>query len=113
MAVAISTIEQGIVLIQVTGSFLGGEETDELRLAISDCLDRQQNKLILDVSGVTFVNSAAVGVLVSALISYKRRGWQMKLCGINKVVHTILTVTKLNLVFDRYDTCAEAIRSIT
>ncbi len=109
MAIKTSTLPAGIGILEATGSLLGGDETNELRAGI----DRFIERLILDVTGVGYVNSAAVGVLVSGLISYSRRNWQIRLCGVNKVVYTILRITKLNMAFEYYDTREEAIRSFT
>jgi len=111
MSVVSSTLPQGIGLIEAKGSFVGGGETEELRQAIRKFVDGHCQKLVIDVSRITYINSTAVGVLVSALISYTRRHWQMKLCGVNKVVHSILAITKLNLLFESVDSCKEAIES--
>ena len=111
MSVRTSTLTGGIGLLEAKGSLLGGKDIDELRAGIDRFLNEGTSKLILDVSDVVYVNSAAVGVLVSGLISYSRRNWQIKLCGVNKVVYTILRITKLNLAFEYYDTRDEAIRS--
>jgi anti-sigma B factor antagonist len=111
MPVHSSTLPGGIGLVEATGSLLGGRSIDELRGAIDSFVSREVTKLILDLSGVIYVNSAAVGVLVSGLISYSRRNWQIRLCGTNKVVYTILRITKLNLAFEYYDTREEAVRS--
>jgi len=113
MAVLTTTLPDNIGLVEAKGSLLGGKEIDELRSAIDTFVSQGISKLILDVSGVVYVNSAAVGVLVSGLISYSRRNWQIRLCGANKVVYTILRITKLNLAFEYYDTREEAIRSFT
>jgi anti-sigma B factor antagonist len=111
MAVRTSMLPGGIGVLEAQGSLLGGKEINELREAIDRFVGQETTKLILDVSGVVYVNSAAIGVLVSGLISYSRRNWQIKLCGANKVVYTILRITKLNLAFEYYDTREEAIRS--
>jgi anti-anti-sigma regulatory factor len=37
----------------------------------------------------------------------------VKICGINKNIQNIFVITKLTLVFDTYDTRAEAITSFT
>jgi anti-sigma B factor antagonist len=113
MSVNISTLEGGINLLEVRGSLLGGREIDEFRRRISELIDREADKLIVDLSKVSFLNSSAVGVLVSAFISYSRRNWQIRFCGENKVVYTILRITKLNLALTYHDTVNEAIRSFT
>ncbi len=111
MAVKTSTVDDGVGLIEVKGGLVGGEETVELRRAVAGFVDREYQKLVIDLSKVTYLNSTALGVLVAAQTSYAKRGWQIKLCGINKNIHNIFVITKLTLVFDVYDTLDEALKS--
>lgn len=113
MAVKTSTIENGIGLIEVRGELIGGTETDELRRAVAGFVDRDYHKLLIDLSGVTFVNSTGIGVLVGAHTTYSRKGWQIKLTGVNNNINSVFVITKLSLVFDVHDTRAEAVHSFT
>jgi anti-anti-sigma factor len=111
MAIRTSSLDDGIGLIEAKGSLVGGDETIELRQAVAGFADREYTKLIIDLSEVTYLNSTAIGVLVSAHTSYTRRGWHISLCGMNKNITNIFVITKLTLVFDVYDTREEAIKS--
>lgn len=111
MALKTSTLDGGIGLIEVRGSLIGGDETDELRQAIAGFVSREYPKLLIDLSGVTYLNSTAIGVLVAAQTTYARRKWQIKLCGINKNIDSIFVITKLSLVFDVHDKRADAMKS--
>ena len=111
MGIKTSSLDNGIGLIEAKGSLIGGDETLELRQAVAGFLEREYSKLIIDLAGVTYVNSTAIGVLVSAHASYSRKGWHIKLCGMNKNITNIFVITKLTLVFDVYDTREEAVKS--
>ena len=111
MRVRNSTLPGGIDLIEVEGVILGGGEIDALRKAIEKSVDSKSTKLIVDLSGTTHLNSAALGVLVAAAITYSRRSWKLRLCGLSNAVHSIFAITKLNLMFDLVDTRDNAVRS--
>jgi len=112
MSVKTTTLESGkIGVIEARGSLVGGEETDELRNAVADFVEQGNKKLIIDLSKVTYLNSTAIGVLVSAHTTYSRNGGKVKLCGINKNINNIFVITKLTMVFDVCDTREEAIKS--
>jgi anti-sigma B factor antagonist len=113
MAVKTTTLDGGIGLIEVSGSLVGGEETDKLRQSVAGFVDREYDKLVIDLSSVTYINSTGIGVLVSAQTSYSRKGWQIKLCGLNKNIDNIFVITKLTLVFDVADTRDAAIKGFT
>lgn len=114
MGVKSSTIaDANVGLIEVSGSLVGGDETVEVRQAIAGFVDRKYQKLLIDLSNVTYLNSTAIGVLVSAQTTYSRNGWQIKLTGLNKNIENIFVITKLTLVFDVRDTREEALKSFT
>lgn len=113
MGIKTSSLENSIGLIEVKGSLVGGDETLELRQAVAGFLDREYSKLLIDLSNVTYMNSTAIGVLVAAHTSYSRKGWHIKICGMNKNITNIFVITKLTLVFDVYDTRQEAVKSFT
>jgi anti-sigma B factor antagonist len=112
MGVKTSTLPEGnIGVIEAKGSLVGGDETVELRQAVAGFLDRGYERLLIDLSNVTYLNSTAIGVLVSAHTSYSRRGWQVKLCGVNKNINNIFVITKLTLVFDVLESRDQAAQS--
>lgn len=113
MAVKTSTLDNGIGLVEVKGSLVGGDETAEVRKAVAGFIDREYQKLIIDLSKVTYLNSTAIGVLVSAYTTFSRKGWKIKLSGLNKNINNIFVITKLTLVFDVYENVAEAAKSFS
>ncbi len=111
MSIKTSTLDNGIGLIEAKGSIVGGDETVQLRQAIAGFADREYQKLIIDLSGVTYINSTGIGVLVSAHTTYSKKGWHVKIVGVNKNISNIFVITKLTLVFEVHDTREEAIKS--
>jgi anti-sigma B factor antagonist len=112
MAIKTTTLQSGkIGVIEVKGSLVGGEETDELRNAVTDFVEQGNKKLIIDLAKVTYLNSTAIGVLVSAHTSYLRNKGQVTLCGINKSINNIFVITKLTMVLNVVETREEAIQA--
>ncbi len=112
MAVKTTTLQDGrIGVIEVKGSLVGGEETDELRNAVADFVEQGTKSLIIDLGKVTYLNSTAIGVLVSAHTTFSRNKGRVKLCGINKNINNIFVITKLTLVFDVTETKEDAIKA--
>lgn len=97
--------EENIVILRLTGRFIGGEETDALR---SKLLQLSDNNLIIDLSNVTYMNSTALGVLISAQSNFITKGYQIVLVNANESVNDLLNLTQLNLVFKVQSTFEEA-----
>lgn len=112
MAIKTTTLQSGkIGVIEVKGSLVGGEETDELRNAVADFVEQGNKKLIVDLGKVTYLNSTAIGVLVSAHTTYSRNKGHVKLCGINNNINNIFVITKLTMVLDVVETRDDAVKS--
>ena len=105
--------DTGIAVIAPKGNFVGGDETDELRDTIKKLSDDGNKKLVIDLGEVLYLNSTALGVLISAHANYSKREGKIKLCQLNKNLENLFVITKLALIFDSYPTQEEAIQSFT
>ena len=103
--------DKGIVILQPKGNFVGGDETDELRDSIKNYSELENKKLIIDLGDVLYLNSTALGVLISAHANYSKREGKIKLCQLNKNLENLFVITKLALIFDSYPSQEEAIQS--
>ena len=67
-------------------------------------LIQQGNKnIVIDLSGVAYVDSAGLGELVQAYATTKNKGGALKLVNVTKKLKDLLVVTKLLTVFDTFD----------
>lgn len=65
--------------------------------------------LILDLSGVPYVDSAGVGVLVAGGVGRQAHGCRLLLAGANERVKTTIHVTRVEGFFQFYDTLEAAL----
>ena len=100
-----------VTILTPKGMLLGGKETDELQDKIKELGEAGNRKLLVNLGQTTFLNSVSLGVLIAGHSSYAKRDAQMKLCAVDKKIQNIFVVTKLSLVFDVYDTEAQALAS--
>jgi anti-sigma B factor antagonist len=105
--------EGKIVIIELRGNYVGGEETDEMRDSIKKLSDEGNLKLVIDLGEVSYLNSSALGVLIAAHANYAKRGGKIKLCQLNKNLENLFVITKLSLIFDSYPNQVEAIASFS
>ena len=108
----VTELKEGeIIVLAPKGNFVGGDETDELRDSIKKYSDIGNKKLIIDLGGVMYLNSTALGVLISAHANYTKREGKVVLCQLNKNLENLFVITKLALIFDSYTNQEEAIAS--
>ncbi|MBN2200330.1 STAS domain-containing protein [bacterium] len=112
MAVKAMTLDNlDIAVLELKGSFLGGNETEELRAAVGDLFEQGNRKLVLDLGGVTYLNSMGIGALVSLYTMYAKDSGRIKLCHMGKGIQNTFVITKLVTIFDIEETREEAIRN--
>lgn len=109
-----SSLQDGkIQVLKLKGNFVGGDETDELQNAIKKLSEEGNLKLVIDLGEVSYLNSSALGVLISAHANYTKREGKVKLCQLNKNLENLFVITKLSLIFDTYPSEMEAVASFS
>jgi len=61
-------------------------------------------KLILDLAGVPYIDSAGIGALVGAYVNHQKDGRSLALVGVSQRVRDALQVTRVEQFFRFYDT---------
>lgn len=101
-----------VVVITVTGDITLNKGGDVLlKDKINSVLQQGQKKVLLDVGGVSYVDSAGLGQLVHVHTTTTHHGGKLKLLHLGKRLKDLLVVTKLATVFDTYENEAEALGS--
>lgn len=103
----------GGAVLHLKGQFIGGEETDQLRDALREISEQKKNNLIINLEKVTYLNSTALGVLISAHANFVKRGGKIILCNVSKSLENIFVITKLTLVFTISENLDDAIKQIS
>jgi anti-sigma B factor antagonist len=68
--------------------------------------------VILNLSGITFIDSAGLGVLVSMWTSSKSVGRVLKFASVRGKVKQVLDTTRLSGIFEIYDDVDQAIKNV-
>jgi anti-sigma B factor antagonist len=101
----------GVSVVALNGRIVLGEESTALRERVKSLLGAGQKRIVLDMSNVTYIDSAGLGILVAAHVGAKNQGAALHLSNLGNKFHDVLQLTRLLTVFNVYDTQAEAIGS--
>ena len=69
--------------------------------------------MILDLSGVPYLDSSGLGCLVSACTTCAKSGRRMALTGVNKRVLKVFEITKMEQMFLMFPTLDDALEAFT
>jgi anti-sigma B factor antagonist len=92
-----------IVILELSGKITIGEGSVQLREAVSRLLEAGRNRIILNLSAVSYVDSSGIGELVSRYTTTKNAGGRLKLLNLPKKIKDLLMITKLLTVFEIYE----------
>ena len=101
----------GITILQMDGRIVLGEESNALRERVKSLLADSKKKIVLNMSNVTYIDSAGLGTLVATFHSARNQGATLKLAHLGQKFREVLQVTKLLTVFEVHDTEAAAVQS--
>lgn len=100
-----------VTILSLEGRIALGDGSSTLRAAVGDLVDAGSKKILLDLAGVTFLDSSGLGELVSAYARVQRFGGELKLVNLVPRVYGLLEMTKLVTVFETFASEPDALRS--
>ena len=110
MALEITQREAGgIYLLSLRGRLVLGDESSGFRSAIENLLAAGATKLVVNLGGVNYVDSAGLGALIEAHRNTKAKGGHLKLSHLGPKFQQALEIAKLLAIFETFPTDAAAL----
>jgi anti-sigma B factor antagonist len=100
--------DEGVVVVAPTGR-LDVAGAPALKDAISEVPKDGPAKVVIDMEGVSFVDSTGLGSVIAALKQIRGAQGQLRLAAPNQQVRVVLELTTLDAVFPYYATLEEAL----
>jgi anti-sigma B factor antagonist len=108
---ATSRSVDGVEIISLQGKITIGSGDSQLREVITTAMNDGKTKILLDMSGVTTIDSSGIGELVGSYTTATNRGGKLKLLHLPAKLNELLHVTQLITVFEVYENEQEALQS--
>ena len=100
---------QDVTILYPEGKITLGDGDQELGEAVRTALNDGSKKILINFEKVSYLDSSGVGELVGCYTSIKGKGGELRICGMNSRIFSLITMTSLHSVFDVKDTEAEAL----
>ncbi len=110
MALEVQTrqAENGVTVVAPTGR-LDVAGAPALKDAISEAARDGSPRIVIDMEGVSFVDSTGLGSVIAALKQVRSREGELRLAAPNQQVRVVLELTTLDHVFPYYASVDEAL----
>jgi anti-sigma B factor antagonist len=101
-----------VTIIELTGRLTITDQPGQLKEAVAAAVERGSRQILLDLSGVRYIDSTRLGELIAAHVSVSRHGGQLKLVATPGRILELLSMAGLDGVFERYNSVDEASRQM-
>lgn len=99
-----------ILVVDVVGD-LDARSAGDLKLTLNERIEQGKVWVLINLTEVPYMDSAGLGVLVSGLKNTNRQNGDLRLWGLQPDVRNIFELTRLNKVFQIFDTEDAALAS--
>jgi len=99
-----------VSLVELSGR-LTSFETSGLRDTISGLLKRGRNNIILNMGGLSYLDSSGIGELARIYVTVIKRDGVMKVVGLTPKIEEILKITQLYQIFQEFNDEEAALKS--
>ena len=103
--------QAGVVVLMPKGKIMGGPDAGAVKERLHQLIDDGKKKVVVDLGGVSWMNSSGLGILIGGLTTMRNNGGDLKLANTTDKVQNLLMVTKLITIFESFDTVEEAVAS--
>ena len=100
-----------VAIVDIEGKITIGEGDMVLRDRVVDLLDKGSHAIVLNLEKVTYMDSPGIGELVACYKRAAEAGAKLKLLNPSGRVSDLLSLTKLQQVFDIYNDEKDALVS--
>ena len=113
MALRINQRDEGPVTILDLSGKVVGAGGESLSDRVEGLIGGGRNRLILNLGAVSHIDSAGLSWLLSMRSAVVGAGGQLKLLNLTERVQDLIVTTKLEMVFDSFESEADALQSFS
>jgi anti-sigma B factor antagonist len=100
-----------VTSLDISGHVTLNDGADQIRDKVKSVLQEGKRHILVNLAGVSYMDSAGLGELVQAYSTVSKQGGSLKLVSPTKRLKDLLVITKLTTVFDSFDDEAAAVAS--
>jgi len=99
-----------VTILKVSG-YLDTTTTSELETALYGLLKKDRCKIVVDLTGVTYISSAGWGIFIGEIKEIRSRGGDLKLAGMVGDVFEVFQLLEFQTILESYPSAEDAIEA--
>ncbi len=98
-----------ILELSLTGDLIGESSGLDIIELVNNYIQDEIKLCVIDISGLRYINSSGIGVLITVLTKFRNKGGEVCLLNPSENVRKLLIITKLNAIFNIAQEKTEAV----
>jgi len=100
------------VVLHLKGDLIDKTQSGEFIDEIDSMITGGNNKFILDLAELTYMNSSGLNVIINVLTKSRKSGGDVAIANVTKKVKQLLVITKLNSILNVSESVDDAITKL-
>lgn len=92
-------IKNNTLVLRLSGDLIGEDNGASVIEIVNNAIQQKVINCIIDISGLRYINSSGIGVLITILTKFRNKGGEVYLMKPSESVQRLLVITKLNAIF--------------
>lgn len=92
-------VKNDLLTISLSGDLIGEDNGASLLEVVTNAIQQKVKYCLIDISGLRYINSSGIGVLITILTKFRNKGGEVYLMKPSESVQKLLVITKLNAIF--------------
>lgn len=105
-------MDPDITVLIFSGKITLGRESQRIEMLVKELLEKNQKKLVFDMSGVTYIDSTGLGIVTFCSASVREAGGALHVAGASGIAEKLFHITKLDNIIGLYPTVEDACRHL-
>jgi anti-sigma B factor antagonist len=106
-----SRLEGDVAIVELAGRLTVNDRPGALKETVVSVLGRGAKNVLIDLTGVNYIDSTRLGELIAAHVTVSRQGGRLRLVHTPNRVADLLVLAGLSDVFERFDSIDAAKKS--
>jgi anti-sigma B factor antagonist len=98
------------VILRLSGDLIGEDSGGAVMEVVNNVLQQNVLTCVIDISGLRYINSSGIGVLITILTKFRNKSGEVYLMKPSESVQKLLVITKLNAIFQVVQSEEEVIK---
>jgi len=85
-------MDSGVLVLALSGTMTSTSPIRDFELLVEELAHNQQTRIVVDMAGISHIDSSAIGILVGSHMLVKESGGQLRLAALTDRVRTVFKI---------------------